>query len=106
MLKAIHASADREAARVKTAQVVIKLWEMKLGAAAALVEASIEETWSYDDFLAEHQRTNNSLERLMRVIRRRTRVVGTFCNGNSTLILVCARLRQTPELWQTEALSA
>jgi transposase-like protein len=29
----------------------------------------------------------------MREIRRRTRVVGAFPDGNSALILVCARLR-------------
>ena len=96
MLKAIHASEDREAARVKAAQVVAKLREMKLGAAAALVEGSIEETFSYYAFPSEHQRslrTNNPLERLMREIRRRTRAVGAFPDGNSALILVCARLR-------------
>lgn len=96
MLKAIHASEDREAARVKSAQVVIKLREMKLGAAAPLVEGSIEETLSYYAFPAEHQRslrTNNPLERLMREIRRRTRAVGAFPDGNSALTLVCARLR-------------
>jgi putative transposase len=38
-------------------------------------------------------RTNNPLERLMREIRRRTRVVGAFPDGNSALMLVAARLR-------------
>ena len=38
-------------------------------------------------------RTNNPLERLMREIRRRTRAVGAFPDGNSALILVSARLR-------------
>ena len=37
--------------------------------------------------------TNNVIERLNREIRRRTRVVGTFPDGNSALMLVCARLR-------------
>ena len=32
-------------------------------------------------------------ELLNREIRRRTRVVGTFPDGNSALMLVCARLR-------------
>ena len=36
---------------------------------------------------------NNVIERLNREIRRRTRVVGTFPDGNSALMLVCARLR-------------
>lgn len=48
------------------------------------------------DFPFEHWtriRTNNVIERLNREIRRRTRVVGTFPDGNSALMLVCARLR-------------
>ncbi len=38
-------------------------------------------------------RTNNPLERIMREIRRRTRVVGAFPDGQSALMLVAARLR-------------
>ena len=38
-------------------------------------------------------RTNNPLERIMREIRRRTRVVGAFPDGTSALMLVAARLR-------------
>ena len=56
----------------------------------------IEETLTYCDFPGEHWtriRTNNVIERLNREIRRRTRVVGTFPDGNSALMLVCARLR-------------
>lgn len=96
MLKAIHASEDREAARAKVLQVVAKLHELKLPAAAALVRDHIEETFSYYAFPSEHQRslrTNNPLERIMREIRRRTRVVGAFPDGNSALLLVSARLR-------------
>jgi putative transposase len=96
MLKAIHASEDREAAMQKSAQVVQRLREMKLPAAAVLIENSIHETLSYYAFPAEHQRslrTNNPLERIMKEIRRRTRVVGSFPDGNSALILVSARLR-------------
>ncbi len=96
MLKAIHASEDRAAARAKTTLVVERLREMKLPAAATLVEQSIEETFSYYAFPSEHHRslrTNNPLERIMREIRRRTRVVGAFPDGNSALLLVSARLR-------------
>lgn len=96
MLKAIHASEDRAAAREKATQVIAKLREMKLPAAAQLIETSIEETLSYYTYPSEHQRslrTNNPLERVMREIRRRTRVVGAFPDGNAALILVAARLR-------------
>jgi putative transposase len=46
--------------------------------------------------LSEHWtriRTNNVLERIMREIRRRTRVVGNFPDGKSAVMLVAARLR-------------
>ncbi len=36
---------------------------------------------------------NNPLERIIREIRRRTRVVGAFPDGQSALMLVAARLR-------------
>ena len=69
---------------------------MKLKEAAKKVEDGIEETLTYCDFPSEHWtriRTNNVIKRLNREIRRRTRVVGTFPDGNSALMLVCARLR-------------
>jgi putative transposase len=96
MLKAIHAQEDLEAARGKTATVVGKLREMKLRKAAEAVEKGIEETLSYMSYPREHWRnlrTNNPLERVIREIRRRTRVVGSFPDGNSALMLVAARLR-------------
>ena len=47
-------------------------------------------------------RTNNMIERLNREIRRRTRVVGSFPDGNSALMLVCARIRYvTANEWST-----
>lgn len=69
---------------------------MKLKEAAKKVEDGIEETLTYCDFPSEHWtriRTNNVIERLNREIRRRARVVGCFPDGNSALMLVCARLR-------------
>lgn len=96
MLKAIHAQESKSAAREKAKQVVSDLRDMKLKEAAKKIEDSIEETLAYMDFPFEHWtriRTNNVIERLNREIRRRTRVVGTFPDGNSALMLVCARLR-------------
>ena len=96
MLKAIHAQESKKASRQKAAAVVAELKSMKLPEAAKKVEAGIEETLTYCDFPSEHWtkiRTNNVIERLNREIRRRTRVVGAFPDGNSALMLVCARLR-------------
>ena len=96
LLKAVHAQEDREAALAKAAQVVAKLEAMRLGQAAAVVRAGVVETLAYMSFPREHWtrlRTNNPLERLNLEIRRRTRVVGTFPDGESALMLVAARLR-------------
>ncbi len=96
MLKAIHAQEDLDAARVKAEDVVAKLQGMRLGKAATCVQEGVEETLTYMRFPPEHWRrirTNNPLERLMREIRRRTRVVGAFPDGRSALMLVAARLR-------------
>jgi transposase-like protein len=96
MLKAIHAQEDRQAAKEKAAAVAEKLDGMKLGQAAATLRAGVDETLSYMAFPREHWvriRTNNVLERIMREIRRRTRVVGNFPDGRSALMLVAARLR-------------
>ena len=96
MLKAIHAQESKKAAREKAKAVAADLRAMKLPEAAKKVESGIEETLTYCDFPTEHWtkiRTNNTIERLNREIRRRTRVVGAFPDGNSALMLVCARLR-------------
>jgi len=96
MLKAIHAQEDRQAAREKAQRVVDKLTASRLGQAATTVRDGVEETLSYMSFPREHWtriRTNNVLERIMREIRRRTRVVGNFPDGNSAVMLVAARLR-------------
>lgn len=96
MLKAIHAQEDREAALQKAASVAEKLRGMRLTKAAQKVKESISETLTYMSFPSEHWtriRTNNTLERLNKEIKRRTKVVGTFPDGQSALMLVCARLR-------------
>lgn len=96
MLKAIHGQEDRPAAREKAEAVARKLEAMKLGQAAAIVREGVDETLSYMSFPREHWtriRTNNMLERIMREIRRRTRVVGNFPDGHSAVMLVAARLR-------------
>ena len=96
MLKAIHAQESKKASREKAKAVVEELRAMKLKEAAKKVETGIEETLTYCEFPTEHWtriRTNNAIERLNREIRRRTRVVGCFPDGNSALMLVCARLR-------------
>jgi putative transposase len=88
MLKAIHASEVIAAAREKAVRVVEKLAALRQTRAAELVGAAVEETLIYYAFPEEHWRrirTNNPLERILREIRRRTRVVGAFADGQSAL---------------------
>ncbi len=95
MLRAIHAQESKKAAREKAKAVVPQLREMKLKETAKKVEDSVEKPLTYCDFPREHRtriRTNNMVKRLNREIRRRIRVEGTFPDGNSALMLVCARL--------------
>jgi len=106
MLKAIHAQESKEAAKEKATAVAAKLREMKLKEAAKKIDDGILETLTYMEFPYAHWsklRSNNVIERLNREIRRRTRVVGTFPDGNSALMLVCARLRHVAsKAWGTK----
>jgi transposase-like protein len=96
MLKAIHAAEDRQASMDKAEAVIEKLTAMRLKEAAQRVQDGIAETLTYYGFPAPHWRrirTNNPLERIMREMRRRTRVVGAFPDSHSALMLAAARLR-------------
>ena len=96
MLKAIHAQESREAAQNKAEAVIAELKGRRMTKAAELVEESIGETlahYAFPDIHWQKIRTNNPLERIMKEIRRRTRVVGAFPDGQSCLNLAAARLR-------------
>ena len=96
MLKAIHAQESLKAAQEKAQSVVAERRSQKMTRAAELVEQHINETLSFYAFPDSHWRkirTNNPLERIMKEIRRRTRVVGAFPDGQSCLNLAAARLR-------------
>ena len=96
MLKAIHAQENKNTARVKAQAVAQQLRKMKLTAAAKKIETGIDETLTYMDYPAQHWnkiRTTNLIERVNREIKRRTRVIGAFPDGQSALMLVCTRLR-------------
>ena len=100
MLKAVHAMESREASEAKALAVAEELEGMRLGEAARVVRAGYAETLTYTGFPREHWariRTNNAIERLNREVRRRTRVVGTFPDGKSALMLVTARLKYVAE---------
>ena len=106
-LKAVFAMESRESALDKAERVATEMESRKLKAASNCLREGIGETTTYllPEYPAGHRRrirTNNMIERLNREIRRRTRVVGSFPDGNSTLMLVCARIRYvTANEWST-----
>ena len=76
--------------------IVDDLLGARMNTAAELVERCVCETLTYYAFPDIHWpkiRTNNRLERIMKEIRRRARVVGAFPGGQSYLNLAAARLR-------------
>lgn len=100
MLKAVHAMESREASEAKALAVAEELEGMRLGEAARVVRAGYAEALTYTGFPREHwarARADNAIERLNREVRRRTRVVGTFPDGKSALMLVTARLKYVAE---------
>ena len=97
-LKAVFAMKSRESALDKAETVAAEMEARRLKAAANCLREGIGETTAYllPEFPDGHRRrirTNNMIERPNREIRRRTRVVGSFPDGNSALMLVCARIR-------------
>ena len=106
-LKAVFAMESRGSALAKAESVAAEMESRKLKAAAGCLREGIGETTTYllPEYPAERRRrirTNNMIERLNREIRRRTRVVGSFPDGNSALMLICARIRYvTANEWST-----
>ena len=106
-LKAIFASETREAALDKAESVAQQMHQRKLKEAATCLREGVGETTTYllDDYPREHRRrirTTDMIERLNREIRRRTRVVGSFPDGKSALMLITARIRYaTSRQWST-----
>lgn len=105
--KAVFAVESRESALAKAETVATEMESRKLKAAANCLREGIGETTTYllPEYPAGHRRrirTNDMIERPNREIRRRTRVIGSFPDGDSALMLVCARIRYvTANGWST-----
>ena len=94
-----YASEDQAAVDDKGLQVIEKLRAQRLTRAAEVVEASQHEIFAYYAFPEEHWqriRNSNPLERILREIKRRTKVVAALSDGNLTLHLTAARLTHIP----------
>ena len=97
-LRAVFAMESRESALDKAGTVAAEMEARRLTAAANRLREGIGGTTTcllpgFPDGRRRRIRTNDMIERLNREIRRRTRVVGSFPDGNGALMLVCARIR-------------
>ncbi len=84
-------------------QAAIRKYALTAPRLSAWLEENLAEGFTVFDFPLEHRRsirTTNSLERINKEIRRRTRVVGVFPNENSCLRLISAILMEISEEWQ------
>ena len=84
-------------------QAAIQKYAVSAPRLSAWLEDNLAEGFTVFDFPLEHRRsirTTNSLERINKEIRRRTRGDGVFPNEASCLRLVSALLMETSEEWQ------
>jgi transposase-like protein len=101
-LRAMFNASDKKAAQ-ELLQGAIQKYAQSAPKLSAWMEENVAESFTVFDFPLDHRRTirtTNSLERINREIRRRTRVVGVFPNEAACLRLVSALLMETSEEWQ------
>ena len=102
-IRSMFNAPDRSTAETYL-QAAIQKYAKSAPRLSAWLEENLAEGFTVFDFPIEHRRsirTTNSLERINREIRRRTRVVGIFPNEASCLRLVSALLMEISEEWQT-----
>lgn len=101
-IRAMFNASDRKTAE-ELLQAAIQKYAVYAPRLSAWLEDNLAEGFTVFDFPLEHRRTirtTNSLERINKEIRRRTRVVGVFPNEASCLRLISALLMEISEEWQ------
>lgn len=101
-IRAMFNACDRKAAE-ELLQTAIQKYADTAPRLSAWLEDNLAEGFTVFDFPLEHRRTirtTNSLERINKEIRRRTRVAGVFPNEASCLRLISALLMEISEEWQ------
>ena len=101
-IRAMFNAPDRRTAE-RYLQTAIQKYAISAPRLSAWMEDNLSEGFTVFDFPIEHHRsirTTNSLERINKEIRKRTRVVGVFPNEASCLRLISAKLMEISEEWQ------
>jgi len=101
-IRSMFNAPDRKTAE-EFLQAAIQKYAVSAPRLSAWLEENLAEGFTIFDYPLEHRRsirTTNSLERVNKEIRRRTRVVGVFPNEASCLRLVSALLMEISEEWQ------
>jgi putative transposase len=101
-IRSMFNAPDRKTAE-EFLQAAIQKYAVSAPRLSAWLEENLAEGFTVFDFPLEHRRTirtTNSLERINKEIRRRTRVVGVFPNEASCLRLISALLMEISEEWQ------
>ena len=101
-IRSMFNAPDRQTAE-RLLQAAIQKYATSAPRLSARLEENLSAGFSVFEFPLEHRRsirTTNSLERINKEIRRRTRVVGVFPNEASCLRLISALLMEISEEWQ------
>ena len=101
-IRSMFNTSDRKTAE-ELLQAAIQKYAVSAPRLSAWLEDNLAEGFTVFGFPLDHRRsirTTNSLERVNKEIRRRTRVVGVFPNEAACLRLVSALLMEISEEWQ------
>ena len=102
-LKQIWLQPDRTTA-LSYCREIIEQYEDVLPDAIAILEEGLEDSiqfYAFPEIDSRKISSTNTLERLNKEIRRRTRVIGIFPSVDSYVRLVCSYLMEYEEDWQT-----
>jgi len=100
-ISAIFKEATKDSAMAKAAEIAAK-WRSIAPRVATMIDEGIEQCLSALSFPEDHRvslRTNNTMERLNKEIRRRDRVIEVFPNEASAMRLICALCIEVSEEW-------
>ena len=100
-VKTIFLQPDAETARAQLREIGQKL-QPKFPKVSTMLEEAQEDLLAFYAFPAEHRRkiwSTNPIERIMKELKRRTKVVGLFPNERSALRLTGAVLIEQNEQW-------